>query len=36
MQKKLYVMIAAFMLIISSAVAQVTTSGMSGKVKAGN
>ena len=36
MQKKLYVMIAAFMLMISSAVAQVTTSGMSGKVKAGN
>ena len=35
MQKKLYVMIAAFMLMISSAVAQVTTSGMSGKVKAG-
>ncbi|MDD7028630.1 MAG: carboxypeptidase regulatory-like domain-containing protein, partial [Prevotellaceae bacterium] len=36
MQKKLYVMIAAFMLMISSAVAQVTTSGMSGKVKADN
>ncbi|MDO5131013.1 MAG: TonB-dependent receptor, partial [Prevotellaceae bacterium] len=36
MQKKLYVMIAAMMLMISSAVAQVTTSGMSGKVKADN
>ena len=36
MQKKLYVMSAAFMLMISSAVAQVTTSGMSGKVKADN
>ncbi|MDY3849151.1 MAG: TonB-dependent receptor [Prevotella sp.] len=36
MQKKLYVMIAAMMLMISSAVAQVTTSGMSGKVKANN
>ena len=28
MQKKLYVMIAAFMLMISSAVAQVTTSSV--------
>ncbi len=36
MQKRLYVMIAAFMLVFSSVVAQVTTSSMSGKVKADN
>src|SRR5574344_2303309 len=36
MQKKLYVMIAAFMLMISSAVAQVTTSSVSGKVTSGS
>ena len=34
MYKRLYLLIAAFMLMVSSAVAQVTTSGMSGKVKA--
>ena len=36
MQKKLYVMIAAMMLMISSAVAQVTTSSVSGKVTSGS
>lgn len=34
MFKRLYLLIAAFVLTVSSAVAQVTTSGMSGKVTA--
>ncbi|MBQ5826004.1 MAG: carboxypeptidase regulatory-like domain-containing protein, partial [Bacteroidaceae bacterium] len=36
MCKRLYFLIATFVLMVSAAVAQVTTSGMSGKITANN